>query len=260
MGPGVALAAARIDRCTAIAGFFAAIPLLANGVLAARGRAGAQGDRALVAARADDAADLELRAEQDGTRTAQVMSGFTLDEMATRVAALLGTWASSNRFGKLVVVLGHDSSASTTRYFPAYSCGACGRRSRRAQRAAVRAHGQSTGGARAPGRPAGSSSREDTLFVGGLSRHRRRHDRPLRPPRTCADAAPRRALGAGRRARRHVPAQRARALPRFASAPRGRRPSGPCGTSRRRAVRPQRRRGPSWATRPTRSASSAAAS
>ncbi|MDC0723036.1 DUF2309 domain-containing protein [Nannocystis bainbridge] len=151
---------------TAVAGFFAAIPLLAS-VFSPR----AAGRMRKAIARwwlPEPMTRLtELRAEQDGTRTAQVMSGFTLDEMATRVASLLENMGIVHRFGKLIVVLGHDSSSVNNPYFPAYSCGACGGRSG-GPNARLFARMANQSGVRERLAARGIEVPADTVFVGGL--------------------------------------------------------------------------------------------
>lgn len=151
---------------TAVAGFFAAIPLLAS-VFSPR----AAGRVRKAVARwwlPEPMTRLtELRAEEDGTRTAQVMSGFTLDEMATRVAALLENMGIVERFGRLVVVLGHDSSSVNNPYFPAYSCGACGGRSG-GPNARLFARMANQAGVRERLAARGIVIPADTVFVGGL--------------------------------------------------------------------------------------------
>ncbi|MFY0531975.1 putative inorganic carbon transporter subunit DabA [Nannocystis pusilla] len=151
---------------TAIAGFFAAIPLLAN---VFSPRAAGRVRKAIARWWLPEPMTrlTELRAEQDGTRTAQVMSGFTLDEMATRVAALLENMGIVHRFGKLVVVLGHDSSSVNNPYFPAYSCGACGGRSG-GPNARLFARMANQPGVRERLAARGIAIPEDTVFVGGL--------------------------------------------------------------------------------------------
>jgi uncharacterized protein YbcC (UPF0753/DUF2309 family) len=151
---------------TAVAGFFAAIPLLAS-VFSPR----AAGRVRKAVARwwlPEPMTRLtELRAEQDGTRTAELMSGFTLDEMAARVGALLENMGLRTRFGQLVVVLGHDSSSVNNPYFPAYSCGACGGRSG-GPNARLFARMANQPGVRERLAARGIVIPEATVFVGGL--------------------------------------------------------------------------------------------
>ena len=56
-------------------------------------------------------------------------AGFTVDEMAARVASLLENLGMTKRFGKLIVALGHDTSSVNNPLLAAYSCAACGGRS-----------------------------------------------------------------------------------------------------------------------------------
>ncbi|MBZ5710360.1 DUF2309 domain-containing protein [Nannocystis pusilla] len=151
---------------TAIAGFFAAIPLLASVFTP---RAAGRVRRAVARWWLPEPMTrlTELRAGSDDTRTAQVMAGFTLDEMATRVAALLENMGIVRRFGRLVVVLGHDSSSVNNPYFPAYSCGACGGRSG-GPNARLFARMANLPGVRERLAARGIVVPEDTMFVGGL--------------------------------------------------------------------------------------------
>ncbi len=59
----------------------------------------------------------------------QLWDGFSVDEMATRVASLLENLGLTKRFGKLIVALGHDTSSVNNPLLAAYSCAACGGRS-----------------------------------------------------------------------------------------------------------------------------------
>jgi len=97
----------------------------------------------------------------------QLHTGFSIEEEATRVAALLENIGLTQRFATVVAVLGHDSASVNNPYFPAYSCGACGGRSggpnarlfaRMANRPEVRA--------RLAGR--GINIPNETTFVGGV--------------------------------------------------------------------------------------------
>ncbi|MBK7830223.1 MAG: DUF2309 family protein [Nannocystis sp.] len=59
----------------------------------------------------------------------QLWDGFSVDEMTARVASLLENLGITKRFGKLIVALGHDTSAVNNPLLAAYSCAACGGRS-----------------------------------------------------------------------------------------------------------------------------------
>lgn len=61
--------------------------------------------------------------------TAEIFSGFSVEEKAHRVATLLENIGLTRNFAALVVILGHDSSSVNNPHFAAYSCGACGGRS-----------------------------------------------------------------------------------------------------------------------------------
>ncbi|MBZ5713812.1 DUF2309 domain-containing protein [Nannocystis pusilla] len=58
-----------------------------------------------------------------------LLPGFSVDEMAARVAALLENLGMTRRFGRLIVALGHDTSSVNNPLLAAYSCAACGGRS-----------------------------------------------------------------------------------------------------------------------------------
>lgn len=112
---------------TAAAGFFAALPLLANVFsphIAHRVRKTVERwwlPEPLTRLTA-------LRAEGTGPSAEAVMGGFTLDEMTTRVAAFFMN-TGFTVFAPIVLAIGHDSSSVNNPLFPAYSCAACGGRS-----------------------------------------------------------------------------------------------------------------------------------
>jgi hypothetical protein len=58
-----------------------------------------------------------------------LLPGFSVDEMAARVVALLENLGITKHFGKLIVALGHDTSSVNNPLLAAYSCAACGGRS-----------------------------------------------------------------------------------------------------------------------------------
>src|SRR5690606_3118278 len=51
--------------------------------------------------------------------------GFTIDEMATRVASLLNGIALTKHFAPLVYVVAHGSSSANNPHHGAHDCGAC---------------------------------------------------------------------------------------------------------------------------------------
>lgn len=69
------------------------------------------------------------RIGSDKLPTDQLYMGFTVDELAGRVANLLENLGLTRQFGRLIVALGHDSSAANNPLLAAYSCAACGGRS-----------------------------------------------------------------------------------------------------------------------------------
>lgn len=151
---------------TAVSGFLAAIPLLAT---VFSPRLAGQVRRALEHWWLPEPMTrlVELRAEADGQRTSDLMSGFTLDEMAARVGALLENIGLVRRFGRLTVILGHDSSSVNNPYFPAYSCGACGGRSG-GPNARLFARMANLPGVRERLAARGLAIPGETTFVGGL--------------------------------------------------------------------------------------------
>lgn len=151
---------------TAVSGFFAAIPLLANVFMP---RAAGRVRQAIEHWWLPEPLTrlTLLRAEEAGDKTEELMSGFTLDEMATRVASLLENIGLVRSFARLVVVLGHDSSSVNNPYFPAYSCGACGGRSG-GPNARLFARMANHPGVRDRLARRGIAIGDDVVFVGGL--------------------------------------------------------------------------------------------
>jgi uncharacterized protein YbcC (UPF0753/DUF2309 family) len=109
----------------------------------------------------------------DGPSALEGFAGFTIEEKAARVGALFEDMGLTQRFARIVVICGHDSSSVNNPHVAAYSCGACGGRSggpnarlfaRMANRPEVRARL----------RARGIDVPDTTVFIGAL------HD-------TCAD-------------------------------------------------------------------------
>ncbi len=72
---------------------------------------------------------LALVREEEERRTAEgLMMGFSIPEKVERVADLLLPAGMTNRFSRLVLVIGHGSSSLNNPYESAYDCGACGGR------------------------------------------------------------------------------------------------------------------------------------
>ena len=97
----------------------------------------------------------------------QLYMGFTVDELAGRVTSLLENLGLTRRFGKLIVALGHDSSAANNPLLAAYSCAACGGRSG-GPNARLLAHAGNRPDVRLRIAEKGIHIPEDTWFVGGI--------------------------------------------------------------------------------------------
>jgi uncharacterized protein len=69
----------------------------------------------------------QLTIENKGTDQVEngLQIGFTIDEMATRVEALLMSIGLTKDFAPVVYVIGHGSSSVNNPHFAAYDCGAC---------------------------------------------------------------------------------------------------------------------------------------
>jgi uncharacterized protein YbcC (UPF0753/DUF2309 family) len=75
--------------------------------------------------------ELQFMRNDDESRhaTTGLLSGFSISEMADRVANMLNPMGMTIGHARLVVVLGHGSSSLNNPFVSAYCCGACGGRS-----------------------------------------------------------------------------------------------------------------------------------
>lgn len=105
--------------------------------------------------------------------TTGLMNGFTTQEMADRVYAVLGPAGLHKAHARLVVILGHGSTSLNNPYESAYCCGACGGRTG-APNARLFALIANRPAVREALRAKGIVIPEDTWFLGGY------HD-------TCSD-------------------------------------------------------------------------
>ena len=67
----------------------------------------------------------KLTVDYQGEHDHGVQIGYTLDEMAERVAIVLRTTGLTAGFAPLVYVVGHGASSTNNPHFAAYDCGAC---------------------------------------------------------------------------------------------------------------------------------------
>lgn len=114
---------------TALSAFTSAIPLLLRvfAPLSAKRLQRAITRRLLPQVRTQLAASRDD--ESRALATDGLFQGFSFDEMAARVGALLENIGLVRHFPPLVVILGHDSTSVNNPHIAAYSCGACGGRS-----------------------------------------------------------------------------------------------------------------------------------
>jgi uncharacterized protein YbcC (UPF0753/DUF2309 family) len=113
--------------------------------------------------------ELTFMRDDDASKdaTTGLMNGFSVQEMADRVASVLGPIGLQKAHARLVVVLGHGSTSLNNPHESAHDCGACGGRrggpnarvfAAMANRPAVREALRTTKGILVP---------DDTWFIGG---------------------------------------------------------------------------------------------
>lgn len=112
--------------------------------------------------------ELTFMRDDDASRdaTSGLMRGFSIEEMADRVASVLGPVGMDSAHARLVVVLGHGSTSLNNPFVSAYCCGACGGRSG-APNARVYALMANKPAVRERLRQKGILIPEDTWFLGG---------------------------------------------------------------------------------------------
>lgn len=108
-----------------------------------------------------------MRAEGDGQElTDQLLVGFSINEKADRVAAVLRPVGLTSQFSRLVIILGHGSTCINNPHESAYHCGACGGR-RGGPNARLFAAMANNRDVRARLREIGIHIPDQTWFVGG---------------------------------------------------------------------------------------------
>jgi uncharacterized protein YbcC (UPF0753/DUF2309 family) len=112
--------------------------------------------------------ELTFMRDNDESRnaTSGLMQGFSVQEMADRVASVLGPVGMHNGHARLVVILGHGSTSLNNPFVSAYCCGACGGRSG-APNARLFALMANRPAVRERLRQKGILIPEDTWFLGG---------------------------------------------------------------------------------------------
>lgn len=158
---------------TACLGFFSLFPLALR-VLSPRGY-GKFIKRLNRAFLPEPKTEITFMRDDEASRdaTTGLLQGFTEQEMADRVAGVLGPAGLHKAHARLVVVLGHGSTSLNNPYESAYCCGACGGRTG-GPNARIFAMMANRAGVRAALRQKGIIIPEDTWFLGGY------HD-------TCSD-------------------------------------------------------------------------
>lgn len=104
--------------------------------------------------------------DESHNATSGLMQGFSVQEMADRVASVLGPVGMHNGHARLVVILGHGSTSLNNPFVSAYCCGACGGRSG-APNARLFALMANRPAVRERLRQKGILIPEDTWFLGG---------------------------------------------------------------------------------------------
>lgn len=112
--------------------------------------------------------ELTFMRDDDESRdaTTGLMRGFSVQEMADRVASVLGPAGMHSGHARLVIILGHGSTSLNNPFVSAYCCGACGGRSG-APNARLFALMANRPAVRERLRQKGILIPEDTWFVGG---------------------------------------------------------------------------------------------
>lgn len=158
---------------TACLGFFSLFPLVLR-VLSPReyGRFIKKLNRAFLP---EPKTEITFMRDDEASRdaTTGLLKGFSEQEMADRVAGVLGPAGLHKAHARLVVVLGHGSTSLNNPYESAYCCGACGGRTG-GPNARIFAMMANRPGVRTALRTKGIIIPEDTWFLGGY------HD-------TCSD-------------------------------------------------------------------------